>query len=129
MVWSLGGSARHKIWPRTAAAIVQLLQRDRKCQVLLVGGADRDQIHQTVCQRLDQYSPRSKTRFRSLVASCTMRQSMALAQAADLVVGAETGLLHAVALEANAKGPPFPFDCAQPDQGLGEHDPCPSRGG
>jgi len=103
VVWTLGGSGQHKLWPWIAAAIVQLLERNRACQVLLVGGSDRNEVHRTVCQRLECYSSAAATRFRTLVGSCSIRQSMALAQAADLVVGPETGLLHSVALEPNAK--------------------------
>jgi len=105
VLWALAGSAQHKIWPWMGAAIVRLLGLRPDVRILLTGGSGtrEKELEQTLFDRVARYFGHAGERFRSFVGKCSIRRSMALAQEATVVVGPETGVLHAVALEGNAK--------------------------
>jgi len=94
VLWSLSGSAVHKVYPWMDDVIAKLLLSDPKLKVVLVGGADESMLQQ---------GWEGETRVVKRAGAWTMRQSMAFAQVTDMVIGSETGLLNAVAFEANAK--------------------------
>lgn len=94
VLWSLSGSAIHKVYPWMDDVIAKLLLSDSKMKVVLVGGADEVMLQQ---------GWEGETRVVKRAGAWTMRESMAFAQVADMVIGSETGLLNAVAFEANAK--------------------------
>ena len=90
VLWSLAGSAIHKAWPYLDAAIARILIKYRNAKVVLVGDH--------LCQLLEagwEKEPRVFCRS----GKWTIRQSLAFAQVADLVIGSETGVLNAVACE------------------------------
>jgi len=103
VAWALSGSAHHKVWPWVGPALVQLLERHPDCRVFLLGGPQDREKGETLLECLRACQGRLSGRVTSLVDRCTMRQAMALAQLAHVVVGPETALLNAVALESNRK--------------------------
>jgi ADP-heptose:LPS heptosyltransferase/predicted SAM-dependent methyltransferase len=85
VLWSLSGSSVHKVWPHLDAIVARLMLEteahvylvgDEFCRVLETGWEKEPRVH---CQS----------------AKWTIRQSMAFAEVADLVIGTETGLLNA----------------------------------
>lgn len=90
ILWSLSGSAVHKAWPHLDAAIARIMLRDKTTKVVLVG----DEL----CKLLEegwQNEPRVICRS----GQWSIRQSLAMAQVCDLVIGSETGVLNAVAFD------------------------------
>lgn len=94
MVWSLSGSSVHKTWPHLDAVIARLMLEHKDTRVVLVGD--------TLCQLLEQgWEKEPRVIRKSGVWS--IRESIAFAQVADMVIGPETGLMNAVAMEPNNK--------------------------
>jgi len=90
ILWSLAGSAVHKAWPYLDSIIARLMLRDKTTKVVLCGDH--------LCQLLEAgWEKEPRVFCRSGI--WTIRQSLAFAQIADLVVGSETGVLNAVAFE------------------------------
>ena len=90
ILWSLAGSAVHKTWPHLDAAIARIMLRDKTTKVVLVG----DEL----CQLLEagwEAEPRVICRS----GKWSIRESLAFAQVADLVIGSETGVLNAVGMD------------------------------
>ena len=88
IAWALSGSAFHKIWPYvnvTAEAVVKIFPEARI--VFLGGDAEKSLIGEL------------GERFYSRAGEWDIRQSIAFAQQADMVIGPETGVLNAVAME------------------------------
>jgi ADP-heptose:LPS heptosyltransferase len=85
VLWSLAGSSGHKVWPHLDSVIATLMLEtdfhvvlvgDELCQVLEMGWEKEKRVH---CQS----------------GKWSIRESMAFAEVADLVIGTETGLLNA----------------------------------
>lgn len=94
ILWSLAGSAIHKTWPHLDTIIARLMLRDADTKVVLVG----DEL----CQMLESgWENEPHVIRRSGI--WTIRESLAFAQIADLVIGSETGVLNAVAMDAVPK--------------------------
>lgn len=94
VLWSLSGSAVHKVYPWMDDVIAKLLLLYADLKVVLVGGNDEIMLQQ---------GWEGESRVVKRAGAWTMRESMAFAQVADMVIGSETGLLNAVAFEQNAK--------------------------
>lgn len=94
VLWSLSGSAVHKVYPWQDEVIAAMLQSDPTLKVVLVGG-----INERPLEAGWENEPRVVKR----AGAWTMRESLVFAQVVDMVVGSETGLLNAVAFENNAK--------------------------
>ena len=87
ILWSLSGSSGHKVWPHLDAVVAAVMLHlpdthivmvgDELCQVLEVGWEGERRVH------------RQSGKW-------TIRQSMAFAEQADLLIGTETGLLNAM---------------------------------
>lgn len=92
IAWALSGSAFHKIWPHVDAVVDALLSEYPKCKIVLLGGRVEKPLVGD-----------PKDRLVSKVGEWGIRQAMAFAQVSDVVVGPETGVLNAVAMEPNAK--------------------------
>lgn len=89
-VWSLAGSAVHKTWPFLDSIIARILLIDRTANIVLVGGPE--------CKLLEcGWENESRVVRRS--GEWSIRQSLAFAQVANMVIGPETGVLNAVAFE------------------------------
>lgn len=92
--WSLSGSSVHKSWPWTDQIVARLLTLYPDVHVMLMGDA--------MCQMLESgwvNEPRVVRRS----GKYTIRQSLAIVEHADMVVGPETGLLNAVGLTSIPK--------------------------
>jgi ADP-heptose:LPS heptosyltransferase/SAM-dependent methyltransferase len=90
ILWSLAGSAVHKTWPHLDAVIARLMIQQKDVKVVLVG----DEL----CKLLEQ-GWENEPRVICRSGEWTIRQSLAFAQVADIVIGSETGLLNAVGME------------------------------
>lgn len=102
IVWVLAGSAQHKIWPGIARGMVRVLQ-ETGAHIVAVGGPADQKLAESVRQFGAGYHVGFDARVTWMVGTRSMRDVMALGQAADVVVGPETGVLNAVAMEPNAK--------------------------
>lgn len=90
ILWSLAGSAVHKTWPYLDQIVARLMLKHKEVRVVLCG----DEL----CKLLEQgWEHEPRVFCRSGV--WTIRQSLAFAQVADLVIGPETGVLNAVGME------------------------------
>ena len=86
VLWSLSGSSVHKHWPHLDAIIARFMLCYKDVDVVLVGDE--------VCEILEAgWQKERRVHCRS--GKWSIRQSMAFAEVADLVIGCETGLLNA----------------------------------
>ena len=90
IVWALAGSSMHKFMPHQDAVIARVMLEMPEAVVLFTG----DQA----CQLLER-GWESEARVVGLSGKQGIRDTLALAQLADCVVGPETGVLNAVAFE------------------------------
>lgn len=93
IAWALTGSAFHKIWPHVDAVVETLLAEYPTATIVFLGG-QKEQVLEGDC---------TDPRLWGRVGKWSIRQAMAFAQVADVVVGPETGVLNAVAMEAVPK--------------------------
>lgn len=92
VVWTLSGSSPHKFTPHQDTVIQMILLQLKRAVIMLVGDE--------VCKILEcgwEKEPRVRCRSGAL----SIRQTLALVQAANLVIGPETGVLNSVAYEPN----------------------------
>ncbi len=84
ILWSLAGSAYHKIYPWTQQVAMEIMKAHDDIVITTVGDG--------YCRILESWN-HSRTDFRS--GEYSVRQSMILTGYSDLVIGAETGILNA----------------------------------
>lgn len=89
IMWSLSGSSVHKAWPWLDTVLARLMVAHPEVKVVLCGD--------TLCQMLEQ-GWENEPRVICRSGKWGIRESLAFAEQADLVVGTETGLLNAVGL-------------------------------
>lgn len=94
VLWALTGSSVHKIWPWLDNAVSGLLIDFPEVSVVFVGGEDG-----VIIEKGWESTPRVHCRS----GKYGIRESLALAQVADVVIGPETGVLNAVAMEEMPK--------------------------
>ncbi len=94
IMWVLAGSSVHKMYPHQDDVIQAILSRHPDATVTLVG----DQL----CELLEQ-GWETNPRVRCTSGKLNIRETLALAQQMDCVVGPETGVLNAVGLEPMGK--------------------------
>jgi ADP-heptose:LPS heptosyltransferase len=90
ILWVLSGSAAHKVWPYMDVVIDKILSTDARARFILVGD---------VASKMLQAGWEETWQVLTRAGQWTIRETMAFAQIADLVVGPETGVMNAVALE------------------------------
>lgn len=97
ILWSLAGSSNHKVWPHLDEILLRLMPAYPDVHVVLVGDEDCKLLEER-WGRFDeakndyvQVNPRIHLKS----GRWTIRQSMAFAEVADLIIGTETGLLNA----------------------------------
>lgn len=90
VLWALSGSSLHKFYPHMDAIIARLLIEYPKVRIFLTGDE--------TCKILEA-SWRSEPRVVCLSGEIGIRETLALAQSCDLVIGPETGVLNAVAYD------------------------------
>lgn len=89
ILWSLSGSAVHKTWPHLDQVLARLLLKT-DYKIALVGDDG--------CRLLEQ-GWENEPRILKRSGIWSIRESLAFAQVANLVVGPETGVLNAVGME------------------------------
>jgi len=89
VVWSIGGSSVHKVYPFLDNVVARLML-ETNATVVLTGGE---------LESIAEQPWESEKRVWKKCGKWTIREAMAFAQVADVVVGPETGLLNAVAHE------------------------------
>lgn len=94
VLWALTGSSVHKIWPWLDNAVSGLLIDFPEVELVFVGGEDG-----VILEKGWEETPRVHRRS----GKYTIRESLALAQVCDVVIGPETGVLNAVAMEEMPK--------------------------
>lgn len=94
VMFALAGSAAHKFYPHQDAVIARILLEKPNCRIFMVGDV--------ACQILEQ-GWEEEPRVVRLSGELSIRQTLALAQQMDVVIGCETGVLNAVAFEDNRK--------------------------
>lgn len=95
ILWIVGGSAPHKIWPHTPPAIVRLLYKHPTATVILAG----EEKHKDLEVQVQDSAKLFFGDAQRIVRTCgewPIRGTMALARKVDLVVGPETGVLNSV---------------------------------
>lgn len=102
ILWAIAGSHQHKVWPGLPRAMARVLH-ETDAHIVATGGPETNELwHSTLAFLLD-YHRDADRRITPLIGSHPIRQIMALAQAATVVVGPETGILNAMAMEPNSK--------------------------
>lgn len=94
VLWSLAGSSHHKFTPHQDHVIARILMDWPDAQVIMVGD--------DACRILEM-GWQDEPRVVQLSGELPIRDTLALAQMVDMVVGPETGVLNSVAHEPNAK--------------------------
>ena len=97
ILWSLAGSSGHKVWPHLDDAMRAVLETYPDVHIWLVG----DEVCRLLQSGWDRYDEATdkwvdvhpRVHCRSGIWS--IRESMAFAEVADLIIGTETGLLNA----------------------------------
>ncbi len=97
VLWCLRGSAVHKWWPYGPQAICRLLVKTN-LNFVLTGDAEALPLAEDILKAVRDYHGDGR-RVHSLVNSHSIREIMALAHHASVVVGPETGILNAVSLQ------------------------------
>lgn len=93
-LYALAGSSVHKFYPGQDHVVAQLLLAFPDCRIFLVGDPS--------CKMLE-LGWENEPRAVCLSGEITIRQTLALAQLCDAVIGPETGVLNAVAFDAMRK--------------------------
>lgn len=86
ILWSLAGSSGHKVWPHLDPVIAQVMLEYPDVHITLVGDE--------VCRILET-GWEKEPRVHCQSGKWTIRESMAFAEVADIIIGTETGLLNA----------------------------------
>lgn len=94
VVFALAGSSVHKFYPHQDAVIARILLEKPECRIFLVGDE--------ACKILE-VGWEKEPRVVCLSGEMGIRDTLALAKSADVVIGCETGVLNAVAFEDNRK--------------------------
>jgi ADP-heptose:LPS heptosyltransferase len=86
ILWSLSGSSGHKAWPHVDAVLASIMLRWRDVHVVLVGDE--------ACKKLEE-GWEKEHRVHRKSGEWSIRETLAFAEVADLVIGTETGVLNA----------------------------------
>ena len=123
ILWSLSGSSVHKVWPHTHI-VVDWILRHTDAKVIFCGGPKDVLLEEVILQHLMKdwcdvpFEDSDKMSVQTMAAAINAKQpdkasrrlhftsgemgirdTLALAQVVDLVVGPETGVLNAVSME------------------------------
>jgi ADP-heptose:LPS heptosyltransferase/predicted SAM-dependent methyltransferase len=90
ILWALSGSSLHKFYPHQDAVIARILVEIPEARIFLVGDE--------TCRLLEQ-GWEDEPRVWCMSGKLSIRDTLALAGAVDLVVGPETGVLNAVGMD------------------------------
>lgn len=106
VVWILAGSSPHKVWPHIDNILARFALEFPKVKIVTMGDAK--------CRLIEDTKPDPKVPGANLdwdrcshvikaSGRAQIRETLSLAQVADLVIGPETGVLNAVSMESMAK--------------------------
>lgn len=95
ILWVLNGSSVHKVWPHIDQIFARLLITFPECKIVTVGDPEKSPVLDAPWAN----EPRVLRKAREW----SIRQTLAMARQADLVVGPETGVLTGVAMEPMPK--------------------------
>jgi ADP-heptose:LPS heptosyltransferase len=97
VLWSLAGSSNHKVWPHLDEIVLRMMAQYPDVHVVTVGDETCKLLEQGFGRFDDEKNDLVETMSRVHLRSgkWTIRQSMAFAEVADLIIGTETGLLNA----------------------------------
>lgn len=100
--WAVNGSSMHKIYPFTHVVLRWLIERT-PCHIVLTGdsGMGRGLQEGIIDTLREDGCPLD--RIHGVAGQWTVRQSLTFARSADCVIGPETGMLNAVAMEPMPK--------------------------
>lgn len=90
LLWVLSGSSVHKVWPHLDPIFARMLLVYPECKIVTVGNEKAKMLEEPW-----KLEPRILRRS----GEWTIRQTLAFAHIADLVLGPETGVLSGVAME------------------------------
>lgn len=104
IVWVLRGSSVHKVWPYVRAICARLIFKT-DAAIMLLGGKDSVDFEKTILTYVAEVCGRDAVkRIWTGAGILPIRASMVFAtQCADVLVGPETGLLNAAALDPTQK--------------------------
>lgn len=102
LVWAITGSSAHKIYPFIHIVLRWLLEQS-PCHVVLTGDNGISKGLQEGIIKCLVEDGADVSRVHAMAGEWTVRESLTLAKQADCVVGPETGLLNAVAMEPMPK--------------------------
>jgi ADP-heptose:LPS heptosyltransferase len=94
IMWVLSGSSVHKFWPHQDAVIARIMLEIPNACIMFVGD--------NACKMLEA-GWENEQRIQCLSGELSIRETLALAQQCQLVVGPETGILNGVSFESMAK--------------------------
>lgn len=89
ILWALAGSSPHKAWPYIDNAVARILIEYPEAKVVMCGDG--------LCQVLEHGWGREKRVIRKS-GKWSIRETLAFAQQADLIIGPETGILNSVSM-------------------------------
>lgn len=105
ILWSLAGSSNHKVWPHLDEIVLKVMAAYQDVHVVLVGDHTCKLLEQGFGrfdeEKNDLVETMSRVHLRS--GKWSIRESMAFAEVADLIIGTETGLLNAAGSMDTAK--------------------------
>jgi ADP-heptose:LPS heptosyltransferase/predicted SAM-dependent methyltransferase len=94
VLWALAGSSLHKVYPHMDNVMAAVLEQMPDALIMTIGNEE--------CKVLEQ-GWENEARVLKRSGAYTIRETLAIAKQAHIVVGPETGVLNAVAFEPNAK--------------------------
>ena len=98
ILWSLSGSSGHKVWPHLDAVMHHVLHKYSNVHFCLVG----DEFSRILQNGWDKWEEDKfvdvNPRVHCKSGLWSIRQSMAFAEEADIIIGTETGLLNAAGM-------------------------------
>ncbi len=95
IMWVLAGSSMHKTWPGIDAVLARTMLTKPQAKVITVGDER--------CKKMIEAPWEKEPRILRRSGDWTIRQTMAMAQVCDVVIGPETGVMSAVAMEPMPK--------------------------
>ena len=94
ILWSLAGSSVHKVWPHIDTIIARLMIHYPDCRVVFVG----DEL----CKMIE-YPWENEKRVIPKSGIWSIRESLSFIAECDLVIGPETGVMNAAAMDRVSK--------------------------
>lgn len=100
ILWVLAGSSIHKVWPHIDTVLARIFLEYPKARVVSVGN-DRDKMIEDTPPGTPgaQLNWHAEKRIIRRAGQWSIRETLAFAQLADLVIGPETGVLSSVSME------------------------------